>query len=98
MSNLGLLGGLAQGLEKGLSTYRDETRYQQDRALKERLAKVQEAEAAAKLADVIGTVPPGLFSPETRSLFTKDKPQSFSYQPNQTNPSNPDQPNKKISQ
>lgn len=51
----GLLGGIAEGLQSGMNAYKDMSRYQQEQALKKRLANVQGAEAYAKLLGVGGS-------------------------------------------
>lgn len=86
----GLIGGLAKGLERGIESYQTERDYQDKKkqeadelALKKRLAQTQELEAASKMADVVGYLPQGSFSDETRQAFGLDGAQPSQGKPQQ---------------
>lgn len=75
----GLLGGLGEGLRAGIESYRTERDYAQKKRdkseedeVKKRLARAQEVDSAAKIADITGGVPKGLFSEDIDHVFNPE--------------------------
>lgn len=77
MVDYGLMGAFGQGVQSFVDSYRTERNYQdqkkkdaEEKAIKERLARAQEADAAAKTADVLGYVPKGLVSRDVEGMYS----------------------------
>ncbi len=72
----GLIGGLAEGVKSGIASYQTERGYQNKKkqdadelAIKQRMARAQEIDSAAKLADATGNIPEGLFGADVDKAF-----------------------------
>ena len=72
MADYGLLGGIAEGLKSGFQSYQSTKAQSEDRALKARLAKLQELSQAADIYDKLGTLPEGLVDEDTASSIRGD--------------------------
>lgn len=77
----GLLGAIGSGLQSGTDAYRSERSYEQKKqqdsdelAIKKRLARVQEMEAAARISDSTGYMPSDLYSPSDSSGLMNQSP------------------------
>jgi hypothetical protein len=73
----GLLGGLGEGLQKGVAAYmegrkvkKSEEAEAEKTALARREAKIKELEVAGKLMEAGISIPSGMFSPETESAIS----------------------------
>lgn len=73
MADLGLIGGLAEGLKQGFSSYRDAKKDAEELAMKKRMLKLQEYGEGAKISDTLGYVPEGLLSEDVASSFKDQK-------------------------
>ena len=69
MPDYGLMQGFADAISSGVRGYTEQSAANEDRALKRRLAKIQELESATKMIDTLGGLPKGVFSPETEETF-----------------------------
>ncbi len=65
MPDYGLLSGFAEGITKGMQSYRDTKKEAFDNAIKEKMMKMEELKTAGDLSDKLGYLPKGYFGDDT---------------------------------